>query len=311
MGATPDARFRLRHAARARRLRHRRSGTPAEEATSSASARWCCRRRSSRCWRRTRRGASARAPPASSPRPPCTCRSRWRARRATRPSGSTPTATSRSAAARPSASARRSRCETSLPVIAVPTTYAGSEMTTILGITEGGQKNTRGPPRVAARRDLRSDLTVSLPARLSATSGMNAIAHAVEALYAENANPIISLMAEEGIARAGRSLPVVVKQPRRAGSARRCALRRVAVRRPRRGRDGAAPQALPHARRQLRPAPRRDPHLVLAHAAAYNRPAAPEAMARIARALGAADAAAGLHDLAVLIGAPTGSGISA
>ncbi|HVO16426.1 MAG TPA: iron-containing alcohol dehydrogenase, partial [Alphaproteobacteria bacterium] len=103
--------------------------------------------------------------------------------------------------------------ETALPVIAVPTTYAGSEMTTILGITEGGQKNTLKDRRVLPRTTIYDPkLTVSLPARLSATSGMNAIAHSVEALYAENANPITSLMAEEGIAALGRSLPIVVKE---------------------------------------------------------------------------------------------------
>jgi alcohol dehydrogenase YqhD (iron-dependent ADH family) len=75
----------------------------------------------------------------------------------------------------------------SLPVIALPTTYAGSEMTSVYGMTEGGQKRTGRDARVAPRLVIYDpDLTMSLPAGVSAASGMNAIAHAVEAMYAAN-----------------------------------------------------------------------------------------------------------------------------
>ena len=118
-----------------------------------------------------------------------------------------------------------------LPVVAVPTTYAGSEMTPIWGITEGGAKRTGRDPRVLPVSVVYDpELTLSLPTDLSVTSGMNAIAHAVEALYAPDASPMTNLMAEEG-ARDGRG-------PARRGCRRqrprrmcRGPVRRLAVRR--------------------------------------------------------------------------------
>ena len=83
--------------------------------------------------------------------------------------------------------------ETSLPIIAIPTTYAGSEMTPIYGLTEDGVKKTGRDLRVLPRTVIYDPaLTTSLPAALSLTSGINAIAHAAEGLYAQDANPIIA-----------------------------------------------------------------------------------------------------------------------
>lgn len=71
-----------------------------------------------------------------------------------------------------------------LPIIAVPTTYAGSEMTPVRGLTKDGVKRTGKDTRVLPVSVLYDpELTVTLPAIVSATSGMNAIAHAVEALW--------------------------------------------------------------------------------------------------------------------------------
>ncbi len=90
--------------------------------------------------------------------------------------------------------------EHGLPIVAVPTTYAGSEMTSIYGITEGGLKKTGRDPRVLPRAVLYdSALLRTLPLPTCVTSGFNAIAHAAEALYAHDANPVVSLMAEEGM----------------------------------------------------------------------------------------------------------------
>ena len=134
---------------------------------------------------------------------------------------------------------------------------------------------------------------------------MNAVAHAVEALYAENGNPIVSLMAEEGIAALGRSLPVVVKQPAdmeaRSDALYGAWLCGISL--------GAVGMALHHKLCHVLGGSFDLPHaethtIVIAHAAAYNRDAAPEAMARIAKALGVKDAPAGLYDLAAKIGAP-------
>src|SRR5439155_17941953 len=99
-------------------------------------------------------------------------------------------------------------------IVAVPTTYGGSEMTSIYGLTDGGLKRTGRDRKVLPKTVLYDrTLTVSLPPRISGPSGMNAIAHCVEALYARDAKPIISLLAAEGIRALARSLPVVVKEP--------------------------------------------------------------------------------------------------
>src|SRR6266702_4224475 len=103
---------------------------------------------------------------------------------------------------------------TDLPQIVVPTTYAGSEMTPILGQTEDGIKTTLNSPQVLPEVVIYdADLTMTLPAALSTASGMNAIAHAVEALYARDRNPLVSLMALEGIAALVGALPRIVVDP--------------------------------------------------------------------------------------------------
>src|ERR1700740_3138069 len=87
--------------------------------------------------------------------------------------------------------------ESSLPIIAIPTTYAGSEMTPIYGITENGLKKTGRDVKVIPKTVLYDpELTIGLPVRLSIVSGLNAIAHAAEGLYAKDGNPVMSLMAE-------------------------------------------------------------------------------------------------------------------
>src|SRR5690242_3592858 len=81
--------------------------------------------------------------------------------------------------------------ETGMPVIAVPTTYAGSEMTPIYGITDGGVKKTGRDRRVIPRAVIYDPLlTLSLPPSVSGPSGINALAHCVEGLYAFDGNPI-------------------------------------------------------------------------------------------------------------------------
>ena len=94
---------------------------------------------------------------------------------------------------------------TDLPQIVVPTTYAGSEATPILGETEAGLKMTQRTLKVLPELVVYDvDLTLTLPTGLTGTSGINAIAHAVEARYAPDANPMISLLAIEGIAALAR-----------------------------------------------------------------------------------------------------------
>ena len=101
---------------------------------------------------------------------------------------------------------------TGLPVIAIPTTYAGSEVTPVWGLTEGDRKTTGTDPRVLPRVVLYDpDLTVSLPAGLTAASGLNALAHCAEAFWAPGRNPVTALAAAEGVRVLAQALPLAVK----------------------------------------------------------------------------------------------------
>ena len=102
-----------------------------------------------------------------------------------------------------------------MPILAVPTTYAGSEMTPIWGLTAGARKTTGRDPRVQPRTVVYDPvLTLSLPPAVAGPSGMNALAHCAEALYADGASPITSLMAERGHPRPGDAgCPRVVAAP--------------------------------------------------------------------------------------------------
>lgn len=175
-----------------------------------------------------------------------------------------------------------------LPIIAVPTTYAGSEMTPIFGLTEGQVKRTGRDARVLPRTVIYDpELTLTLPAGLSAASGMNAIAHAVEALYAQDANPIISLMAQDGIAALARSLPKIVNQPNDL-EARCDALYGAWLAGTCLGSVGMSiHHKLCHTLGGTFNLPHAEVHtVVIPYAAHFNHTAAPEALARVARALG-------------------------
>ncbi len=196
--------------------------------------------------------------------------------------------------------------ESSLPILAIPTTYAGSEMTTIYGITEGGQKKTGRDARVLPKTVIYDpELTLSLPPALSATSGMNAIAHAVEALYAVDANPIISMMSEEGIRALAQGLPGVMANPQDVAARNLCLYGAWLCGMALNGTSMALHHKLCHTLGGSFNLPHAETHtVVLPHATAYNAKAAPEAMARVARALGATEAARGLYDLEVKLGTP-------
>jgi maleylacetate reductase len=103
---------------------------------------------------------------------------------------------------------------TDIPQIVIPTTYAGSEVTPILGQTEGGIKTTLRSPKVLPEVVIYdAELTVGLPVAMSVTSGLNAIAHSAEGLYACDRNPITNMMAADGIRALKEALPVIVEKP--------------------------------------------------------------------------------------------------
>lgn len=196
--------------------------------------------------------------------------------------------------------------ESGLPIIAIPTTYAGSEMTPIYGITEAGFKKTGRDLRVLPRTVIYDPaLSRGLPVGMSVTSGINAIAHAAEGLYAADANPVMSLMAEEGIAALSRALPRIRHQPDDA-QARSDALYGAWLCGTVLGHVGMAiHHKLCHTLGGTFNLPHAETHtIVLPHALAYNAAAAPAAMARIARALGSDSAAQAVYDLAQANGAP-------
>jgi alcohol dehydrogenase class IV len=200
--------------------------------------------------------------------------------------------------------------DSGLPILAIPTTYAGSEMTPIYGITEAGLKKTGRDPRVLPRTVIYDpELTVSLPVSMSITSGMNAIAHAAEGLYAKDSNPVMNLMAEEGIRAFAAALPAIREQADDI-MARSEALYGAWLCGSVLGSVGMAlHHKLCHTLGGSFNLPHAEVHaVVLPHAISFNAAAVPQAMERIRQAIrvgSAVSAGAGLFDLAKANGAPT------
>lgn len=195
-----------------------------------------------------------------------------------------------------------------MPIIAIPTTYSGSEMTPIWGISRDGRKTTGRDPVVMPKMVIYDpELLVSLPPALSITSGINAMAHAVEALYAENANPITSIMAEEGIRGLAQGLPLVAKKPSDI-EARSDTLYGAWLSATVLGQVGMAlHHKLCHTLGGSFGMPHAETHtVVLPYATAFNGQETPQAMAVIARALDcdAADVAGSIQDIARNNGGP-------
>ena len=196
--------------------------------------------------------------------------------------------------------------ETPITILAIPTTYAGSEMTPIWGLTREGRKETGRNPRVQPRVVMYDpDLTLGLPAKVTASSGMNALAHCIEALYASDANPLTSSAALEGLKLLSGALPRLAAQPadqeQRAAALSGAWLAGFSL--------GTVQMALHHklchtlgGTFDLRHG---DTHAVLLpYTAAYNREFAAEAMKAAAAALGVNDAPAELLSIAKTIEAP-------
>ena len=212
--------------------------------------------------------------------------------------------------------ALESSMESGLPILAIPTTYAGSEMTSIYGITDAGVKKTGRDPKVLPRTVIYDpELTLTLPLGMTVTSALNAIAHAAEGLYAHDGNPITALMAEEGIRGSAAALAPLTVDPRdvaaRSDALYGAWLCGTVL--------GAVSMGLHHKLCHTLGGSFNLPHaevhtVILPHAMAYNAERAPQAMQAIARALSAAlpaqrieaaDAPRALFDLAVRHGAPT------
>jgi maleylacetate reductase len=197
--------------------------------------------------------------------------------------------------------------ETGLPILAVPTTYSGSEMTPVWGITRDGVKTTGRDPAVAPRIVVYdAELTYGLPAEITAASGLNAVAHCIDALWAPGRTPLTDLMAERGVEILAACLPGAVRngadRGAREGTLAGAWLAGATF--------AAAGSSLHHKLCHLLGGrydlPHAETHAVLlplATALATSR--MPEADAVLSRALGAKGSVEGLRELGARLGAPT------
>jgi maleylacetate reductase len=193
-----------------------------------------------------------------------------------------------------------------IPIVAAPTTYAGSELTTIYGLSQDGRKRTGRDPRVLPKVVLYDPaLTRSLPPQVAGPSGMNALAHGVEAFYGPGANPISEALAVEGIRDLAAGLPQVVERPEdlegRTRTLRGAWLAGAAL--------AVAGTGIHHQICHVLGGAFGLDHggmnaVLLPYTVGFVTPAVPREMARVAAALGAADAAAGCFELARRTGAP-------
>jgi len=195
---------------------------------------------------------------------------------------------------------------TGLDQVVIPTTYAGSEVTPVLGETEGGRKTTRSSPAILPETVIYDvELTRGLPVEVSITSAVNAMAHAVEALYAPQANPAIDAWALRAVGLLADGVRRIAEDPSDldmrsdlqvgAWLAATCL--------------GSVGMGLHHKLCHTLGGSFGLPHaathtIVLPHAMAYNAPAAPDAMAQVAAVLGVPDAPAGVYDLVAGAGGP-------
>jgi maleylacetate reductase len=196
---------------------------------------------------------------------------------------------------------------TGIPIVAVPTTYAGSEATPVWGLTEESRKTTGIDLRVLPVTVVYDpDLTMSLPVDLSVASGLNGIAHCVDSMWAPAADPINSALAVEGTRAIAAGLRAIVADPQdaegRAAALYGAYLSAVAF--------ASAGSGMHHKICHVLGGTFDLPHapthaVVLPYVTAYNSPAASEAARRIGEALGNGDALEGLELLRRETGAPT------
>jgi alcohol dehydrogenase class IV len=196
---------------------------------------------------------------------------------------------------------------TDLPQIVIPTTYAGSEMTPVIGQTEAGRKTTQRSMKVLPEAVIYDvELTLGLPVAVSVTSGFNAMAHAVEALWSKTPTPLLLAAAEDCVRSMAHALPHIVLDPSneeaRTGALGAAWLGGFAL-----ANGGSAlHHRLCHILGGAFGVPHAETHtILLPHVLAFNAPAAPEALERLGRALDSEHPADALFDLAQTLGAPS------
>lgn len=196
--------------------------------------------------------------------------------------------------------------ESGLPIVALPTTYAGSEMTPIWGTTAQGEKRTGKDPRVqpvAVIYD--AELVASLPPHIAGPSGMNALAHAVEGLWAQNVSPMMGAFAQESVRALTSALPKVVRDSRDLDAQSEvqygACLAGIIL--------GSVGMALHHKLCHVLGGSFNTPHaethaVILPYVVAFNLDAATEARRRLTESLGTSKVASALWNIGQAVGAP-------
>ena len=194
-----------------------------------------------------------------------------------------------------------------LPNIVIPTSYTGSEMTNIWGITEHERKVTGRDDSVVPTLTIYDpELTLTLPAKFAGPSGLNAMAQAVVNVTSVEVNPMVQMMALEAVRALSRSLPKVIAEPNdmdaRTETLYGACLAGAAL--------GTGSSSLHHRLCHAFGGTFNTPHaethtILLPHCVAYNSAASTEGTAKLAEAMGVDDAAKGIFDLAKTVGAPT------
>ena len=191
--------------------------------------------------------------------------------------------------------------------IVIPTTYAGSEMTNIWGITENGRKVTGRDNNVVPTLTIYDpELTLTLPGKFAGPSGLNAMAQAVVNVASGTVNPIVQLMAIEAVRSLAHSLPIVIAEPENM-EARAEALYGACLAG---GSLGTGTTSLHHRLCHTFGGTFNTPHaethtVLLPHCVAYNASATATGTQKLAEAMGVDNAAQGIFNLAKTVGAPT------
>lgn len=193
-----------------------------------------------------------------------------------------------------------------LPIVAVPTTYAGSEATDVWGMTDGGTKTTGVDGRVLPRAVVYdAALTTGLPVDLSVASGLNALAHGIEAMWAPRTDPIDQVLAGEAIRALAVGLPRVVEAPSDIAGREQALYGAYLAARSFASAGSGLHHKICHVLGGRYDLPHAQTHaVVLPHVLAFNQPNAPEAAGRIASAFGAPTALEGLLRLRSELDAP-------
>lgn len=191
-----------------------------------------------------------------------------------------------------------------LPLVAIPTTYAGSEMTPFWGMTADGRKHVERDTRVLPKTVVYDpELTFGLPALTTAASGMNALAHCLEGLWAAGASPLSSPLALDGARALCEGVPAAVAEPCDAVVRGRALVGACQAGMVLATAGTGLHHRLCHVLGGRFDLPHAETHAaLLPHVVGFNEPVLGAVAAKMAIAVGAGRASTGVHDLAVRLG---------